>query len=410
LAIVALGAATTDAGETAAAYVVEGAFVLEKEPNTLSQGRWVHGLIAYLPVGTVVYYEPDAAVTLIHTYPSDSKECYLEVDSELGVSGLVLRRLVVDIDRPLLVPVCNKDVVIHTRGSTNEEPRRLSSYSRSTPPSNVEVIDEDPDWYLVELPWTRSEDRSADVGKLNKSYVRRGEVVLLSPETLRTTHPRVREVAEDTQSVESFWREKADGIKSKVGADASLVLRFATDPDWCRCMSSGDADVDLGLKVLGLGFGIGYDLKLKESGVMNVLGHRTFVHDESPYKSFSMLEVIKCSNGSPYRMVHFVMEEEGSFEGEPERRAKVWVEDVDGHVGARWSSSLQGPHACRKMIAIDGYETYVDALDYFESECAAGGGYPGTLEPHDRRVVNNIILTELAHYTHRPEAEPETGR
>ena len=54
------------------------------------------------------------------------------------------------------------------------------------------------------------------------------------------------------------------------------------------------------------------------------------------------------------------------------------------------------------MIRIEGYKNYYRVFSLFEKEAEQGGGYLSTLNAYDRRIMINIILSEIAYFI-RPE-------
>jgi hypothetical protein len=172
------------------AFVRKGAFLLSPEPSVQRNGRWVHDLVGYAPVGTVVYVEEGSPSRELFNYGQDRYESYVAVRSDLGVPGLLRSDLKTDLgETQVLVPVGDRRIPIRTQGSTRYESRRLAEFSRSDGAYLVLVGDADSEFYDVELPWTAAEGRPADRGRLRRRWVDEGEVLLLSRDAVAPAPP-----------------------------------------------------------------------------------------------------------------------------------------------------------------------------------------------------------------------------
>jgi hypothetical protein len=93
-------------------YVSRGAFVLERHATGCKSGRTTYQIIGYLPVGTVVYYDGARAPSSVYNYAEKCDEWYLDVESDIGVGGLIRVDRMAPIEADLLVPVCGEKVTI----------------------------------------------------------------------------------------------------------------------------------------------------------------------------------------------------------------------------------------------------------------------------------------------------------
>ena len=111
-----------------AAFVIKGAFILSEEPRVWKNGRLVHDLIGYLPIGTVVYFDPDSKMRELFNYDRDIYEHYLFAETDIGLAGLLRKDLKVDLSETrVLIPVGNRRIPIRTQNSTKYQVRKLSS-------------------------------------------------------------------------------------------------------------------------------------------------------------------------------------------------------------------------------------------------------------------------------------------
>ncbi len=398
LAIVSFLPISAHAETARAAFVREGAFLLGEEATVWKSGRLVHDLIGYLPIGTVVYFDADSKVRELFNYGRDRYEHYLFVETDIGLAGLLRRDLKVDLDETrVLVPVGNRRIPIRTQDSTKYNARTLSEFSRSDGVYAILIDDRDPEFYDVELPWTGRDGRPPDRGRLRKRWVTGGEVLLFSPETLRSERPRIS--AGDKAEENGYVKRIAEKVWDKVGMEKHAIISFLEDLDALQCMLTAKADVDLGVKIFGAGLGLEFALALKDEDRIYDLGERIYYRGDKVYMRFITLKDISCKDKRPHRLVNFVIQEAGL---DPTKRTIVSIDDLPENVKREWKQSFQGKDAPRRMIRIDGYDSYHRAFIFLERESAEGGGYLSTLNPYDRRIVINMILSEIAYFT-RPE-------
>jgi hypothetical protein len=97
--------------------------------------------------------------------------------------------------------------------------------------------------------------------------------------------------------------------------------------------------------------------------------------------------------------MNFVIQE---MDLDPAKRTVVSVEDLPEDIKKEWKTSFQGKDAPKCMIRIEGYDNYSRVFSLFEKEADEGGGYLSTLNAFDRRILINLILSEIA-YFRRPE-------
>lgn len=388
----------THAENVRAAFVIKGAFILSEKPSVWKNARLVHDLIGYLPIGTVVYFDPDAEMRELFNYDRDMYEHYLFVETDIGLAGLLRNDLKVDLDETrVLIPVGNRRIPIRTQNSTKYHVRTLSEFSRSDGVYLTVLDDQDPEFYDVELPWTGTAQRPPDRGRLRKRWVAEGEALLLYPEAIQREHPRISEgnKAQD----DGYLSRIAEKVRGTVGMDIATITSFLKDLDALQCMLSTKADADLGVKIFGAGLGLEFALALKDRDRFYDLGETIYYQGKEAYLRFITLKDIACKDNRPYRLVNFVIQE---ADLDPDKRTVVSIDDLPQNIKGEWKSSLQGKEAPRRMIRIDGYESYHRAFSFLERESAEGSGYLSTLNAYDRRIMINIILSEIAYFT-RPE-------
>ncbi|MBW2055893.1 MAG: hypothetical protein JRJ26_00185 [Deltaproteobacteria bacterium] len=384
--------------EAGAAFVREGAFLLSEKPRVWKNGRLVHDLVGYLPIGTVVYFDPNTEMRELFNYALDGYEQYLFVRTDMGLAGLLRNDLKVDLgEKEVLIPVGNRRIPIRTQASTKYQARTLSEFSRSDGVYLTVVDDRDPEFYDVELQWTATTKRPPDRGRLRKRWVADGEVLILSPEALPSEHPRVS--GGDTVQDEGYLSRIAERIREIVGMDVAVITSFLTDLETLRCRVGAEADIDLGVKIFGTGLGLEFALTLKEKNRFYDLGETIYYRGERPYLRFITVKDILCKNNRPYRLANFAIQE---ADLDPAKRTIVSLDDLPQNIRGEWKSSFQARDAPRRMIRIDGYDSYRRAFSFLERESAQGGGYLSRLNAYDRRIVINIILSQIAYFT-KPE-------
>jgi len=191
----------------------------------------------------------------------------------------------------------------------------------------------------------------------------------------------------------------AEKVQDIVGMDIAAIKSFLQDLDSLQCMLGTRADVDLGVKIFGAGLGLEFALALKDRDRFYDLGERIYYQGDDVYLRFITLKDIACKDNRPHRLLNFVIQE---ADLDPAKRTIVSIDDLPQNIKGEWKRSFQGREAPRRMIRIDGYESYHRAFSFLERESAEGGGYLSTLNAYDRRIVINLILSEIAYFT-RPE-------
>jgi hypothetical protein len=261
----------------------------------------------------------------------------------------------------------------------------------------IVIDDQDPEFYDVELPWTATANHPPDRGRLRKRWVTEGEVRLLFPEALQQEYPRVSEGKQSQD--DSYLARFAEKVRDTVGMDVGTIMSFLKDLDSLRCLLRAEADVDIGVKIFGAGLGLEFALALKREDRFYDLGEIIYYQGNEVYLRFLTLKDIACKDNRPHRLVNFVIQE---ADLDPAKRTLVSIDDLPETIKREWKPSFQGKEAPKRMIRIDGYDSYHRAFSFLERESTEGGGYLSTLNAYDRRIVINIILTQIAYFT-RPE-------
>jgi hypothetical protein len=392
-----LGASEVQAQKIQGAFVTKGAFILSENPTVWRNGRLVHDLIGYLPIGTVVYFGDDSRMKKLFNWESDREEKYLFVETDIGIAGLLREDLKVNLEKtPILIPVGNRSIPIYSSSSTKDRVQKLSEFSRSDGEYLRLMDDKDDEFYDVELSWPKGKS-PPDKGRIRKRWVSVGEVLLLSQETIQQKPPRISK--DDPAQKEDYLAKIAQKVQDTVGMKMEETLSFLKDLDSLQCMLSAGAQVDLGVKIFGAGLGLEFALNLKQEDRIYKLGQCTYYRGNEKYKQFIILKDVVCKDHRPHRLVHFFIQE---MDLDRAKRTIVSIEDLPEDIKKEWKTSFQGKDAPKSMIRIEGYDHYYRVFSLFEKEADQGGGYLSTLNAYDRRVMINLILSEIAYFK-RPE-------
>jgi len=387
----------TDAQKIQAAFVTRGAFIVSEKPTLWRSGRLVHDLIGYLPIGTVVYFDEGSATKKLFNWEADREEKYLFVETDIGMTGLLREDLKVNLEKtPVLIPVGNRSIPIYTSSSTKDKVQKLSEFSRSDGEYLRLVDDRDDEFYDVELSWPKGKS-PPDRGRIRKRWASLGEVSLLSQETIQQKTPRISR--DGPAQKEETLAKIAQKVRDTVGMKMEEILSFLKDLDSLQCMLSAGAQVDLGVKIFGAGLGLEFALNLKKEDRIYKLGQCTYYRGNEKYKQFITLKDIVCKDNRPHRLVNFVIQE---MDLDLTKRTVVSMDDLPEDIRKEWKTSFQGRDAPKSMIRIEGYDHYYRVFSLFEKEADQGGGYLSTLNAYDRRIMINIILSEIAYFV-RPE-------
>jgi hypothetical protein len=380
-----------------AAFVKKGAFLLSETPTVWRGGRLIHDLIGYLPIGTVVYFDDPPALRKLFNWETDQEETYLFAETDLGMAGLLREDLKVHLEKtPVLIPVGNRSIPIYTSNSTKDRQQKLSEFSRSDGEYLRLLDDRDDEFYDVELSWPKGKS-PPDRGKIRKRWVTVGEVSLLSQETVKQKPPRI--IRGDPSQKDQYLVKIAQKVQDTVGLKMEEIISFLKDLDSLQCMVSAGAQADLGVKIFGAGLGLDFALNLKKEDRIYNLGQYRYDRGNGTSEQFITLKDIVCKDHRPHRLVHFLIQ---TMDLDPAKRAVVSIEDLPEDIKKEWKTSFQGKDAPKCMIRIEGYESYYRVFSLFEKEADQGGGYLSTLNAYDRRILINIILSEIAYFK-RPE-------
>jgi hypothetical protein len=238
---------------------------------------------------------------------------------------------------------------------------------------------------------------------LLKAYVDDGDVLVISPGSVRHDFPCVMTDSSRTYGEGEGWDKLVEHVSKRIDLPAQAVATYFAGSEHLRCMCEGVGTAELGFKIFGSGMSIEYNVALKQRGVFTELERREYRRGHFPYRNFFAVKVVECRHGSPYRLVHYVLIEDDL---DPEHRALVWLEDLKKGLGDEWYTSLMGEAATRCMVRIRGCETYQRAFEFLETRAAEGCGYLRALSPEDRRVICNLILCDIGLFVSRPDLTP----
>ena len=245
--------------------VKQGSFLLNKTPNTLRDGLWVHGLIGYLPTGTRVIIKDKQDVTNLRT--SDN-ETYYFVKSEFGIQGLLREDLLIKANgRKLAVSIASYPIQIHQSVATLQNPHKRFTLGRHGG-DYLEITGESEEGFYdvilhraiyksIGLPETEK-------ARLKKLYVNQNQVALLDP-----SEKSLKKEFDSTWSSivgadDDSFKKIINKIKDKIGTDFDKIKSIITNINDLQCLLCGSFNGELGYKVFSNGFSLKLDAELKK--------------------------------------------------------------------------------------------------------------------------------------------------
>ncbi len=436
------------------AVIKKGAFLFSEGLNITRYAQGAHGLINYLPVGTVVFYKPELPPQPLRTLRGSPRfyeiENYITVESETGVSGLVEETLMMDlVDVPILITTSNKQIPVFSRNSSEDKFKKinvsgLEDFNKSIPPnpsdsieygklaktfwekeelisnsifsrssfSYVEVVGESSEFYYdVVLPWTRKGNGShVDKGKIPKAWVYKGgplRYLSNNPENLSKNMESLPEMPPRLKMQKiSFIKDHLQDQQQKIlgfiqkkfpGSDPGKLKATFTGLESLKCTFNLNGDVEVAGKIFGTGFGFSSAFLLKEKSRFYQLAYGAYSKKNLKHKEFTLVKDIRCKNNRPDRMVDFMIQE-GSMDDK--KKAFIALDALLNKFKRQkeWNYLLEDEDIHMKMVNIDGYDTYIKYFDFMD-EVSKYEGYLSTLPMDERKVILTLILSEIAHFS-----------
>lgn len=381
--------------------VTSGAFLLTRQPNTKRGGVLVHGLKGYLPIGTVLSISEKRE---IDNRRERKTETYYEVDTDIGLSGLIREdRFVLAADRPMIVPVAPYKLELYPAGTTIDNVRKPILFSRSDD-VHLEVTDaSDPHFYDVIL--FRHKPPAGlpqkEEFRMEKKLVELKEVKLIKPASQYRDYdfPKWSETKSLDDNLIAVLVEK---IEKKVPGKIEKIKQFLSDLPEIQCIMSSDARASLGFEIFGTGLGFNIDVSILKEDTMYVFERCDLTLGE--YKrTFTMLRNVKCKGGRAERMRTFTLQE-GIYN--PEKRYFVRLEDITS-TESKWIRTFKGTGISRKMILIDGWQAYSQVYRVLDDLADTGDADMSTLSYEERTLLINFIIGQISYFEWREKLIPK---
>ncbi len=371
--------------DTTQAYVHFGAFLLGEVPSTSQTSR--RPRVGYLPIGTVVSYDPEAPRTRIFNYSEDVQdfENYIHVHSEIGFAGFIRDDLVTDLDaREVLVPIGYRMIVRAIE--SDDELARLSRAEDAKDSHPVEIIGEDAEYFFIKP--ARADDPLLEFaeGRVKKPLVESGRLLRLSNHPDRFV-PDIRR-GSTTEFLEEKLAGVTDYIRRKTGEDSETIIAFFREMNALRCRLTTSADMQLSGKILGNGFGLDLNFMLAERNAIYSIKTLSYSLDGRDYTSYYQLHDVRCIDGIPHRLANLVLLEADN----PSRQIIVSVEDLPEGLKTNWVRFDTGSSG--KMIIVDGVKAYDSFMKHIGKS-----PYLRDLPHRDRLILSHALLEELAQFS-----------
>ena len=378
--------------------VIQGAFLLSEEPNVRREGKDVHGLVGYLPIGTPIYFKAEPRT--INNLTKAHTETYFQIFSGLGINGLLRNDLFIPIrDNPIAVVVSTTD--LHNPDPAKGETKKLLTIGRYDN-AYLEIIGEDETHYHATLH--RRDNLSglppSEPVRLWKEVVEQGLVIVIEPQTF------------DEQSLpvpkwsgpERLGDKTIKGIVEYVGdkfesefASAEAILR---DADAIQCLLKASADADLGFRFFNNGLSFHLDMAVKDhSQMLRLMQLGVQLTGEDHETVYLLLQNVKCDGWNPERLQRLTLQE-GVYD--PERRASVRLKDLAAQP-SQWIISLQGREFPFRMIRIADEQGYMSVLAHLDGLATSGKSFISELTPKKKEILLNLILRNISYFEHRDQ-------
>jgi len=382
LLLLCCGIAPAVQAATTAAYVHFGAILLGEAPATNHNAR--RPRVGYLPIGTMVYFDPEVPKQRIFNYSEDVQdyENYIRVRSDIGFSGYIRDDLVTELgDSEILLPLrYNLNIRATDSNQVVAQISRATDKNSSMP---AEVLGENDEYYSVRLKPSGGQPVE---GRIWKSLVDGRRAVRLS----RRDNPLLPEirVGSPAEFVDSQLAEFSEFVSGKTGEAANRIVEFLKNLNALRCRTSSSADAQLSARIFGNGLGLKFNFVLAERNAIYSIKTLSYTQDGSHYTSYYELHDVRCVDGIPHRLANLIL----LNVDDPSRQIIVSVEDLPAALKQNWARFETG--RSEKMIVIDGFPAYEDFMRHIDRSALLQD-----LPPRDSQILSHALLRELAYFS-----------
>lgn len=382
LILLCCGVAPSVEAATTAAYVHFGAILLGEAPATNHNAR--RPRVGYLPIGTLVYFDPEIPKQRIFNYSEDVQdyENYIRVRSDIGFSGYIRDDLVTELgDTEIVLPLRYN---LNIRATDSSEV--VAQISRATDKDSsmpAEILGEADEYYSVRLATPGGEPVE---GRIWKSLVDGRRAVRLS----RPDNPSLPDIriGSPAEFVDRQLTEFSEFVSDKTGEAANRIVEFLKNLNALRCRTSTSADAQLSARIFGNGLGLKFDFVLAERNAIYSIKTLSYSRDGSNYTSYYELHDVRCVDGIPHRLANLILVNAD----DPSRQIIVSREDLPAALKNNWARFETG--RSEKMIIVDGFPAYEDFMRHIDRSSLLQD-----LPPRDSQVLSHAILRELAHFS-----------
>ena len=376
--------------------VTQGAFLLSQEPNVTRDGKDVHDLVGYLPIGTRVYFrrEPKTIDNLTKAQP----EIYFRAYSSIGIDGLLREDLFIPVvDKPVAVVVSK--TTLHNPDPAKGVFRKLLVVGRY---DNVylEITGESDTHYDAIL---NRKDRMANLPqrervRLWKKLVENGSVIKVYPQNVDEKNLPVPKWSEKEKLSDDVVKELINQIESKLSDDLEQITAMLRDADTIQCFLKASINAEMGFKVFGNGLSFLLDMPIKDhSQMFRLMQYRLEMPDENQRTNYLLLQNIRCKLGAPERLQRLTLQEDVYG---PHKRVSVHLNDLEART-SKWVISLQGSDLPFAMIRIADEQGYMRALNQLDELMTSGDSFISESSPSKQDILLNFILREISYFEHR---------
>lgn len=374
--------------------VTQGAFLVSNNANVKMSGRYHHGIVGYLPVGTRVYFRNESKE--LNNLTKGKPETYYSVRSSIGIHGLLREDLFKQVtDKPVAVVV--KPIWLHHPDSAQGKFKNLLKIGRYDK-AYLEIEDQEDDHFmatLVRVDPPRHLNKRESV-RLWKPYVEGGSVILVNTGSGAPIPSWSTSRKLDNDHVDGI----VGIVSERLGEYADSARQILADANAIQCLLRGTASAKAGFNVFSNGLSFNLDLSVSEYDQMIKLMRRELAMGKDT-QTYLILKNVRCEGGRPERLERITVQQ-GPLA--LDRRATVRLTDLDVEK-QRWVTSLRDEAAFR-MVSISDEAGYLNVLRKLES-LSGSDGFVHTLPTLERDLLLNMILREIVYYENVPQISPE---
>jgi len=365
-----------------AAYVHFGAILLGEPPATNHDAR--RPRIGYLPIGTLVYFDPEVARQRIFNYSEGVQdyENYIRVRSDIGFSGYIRDDLVTELGETDILLALRYNLNIRAT-DTSEVVAQISRATDKDSSMPAEILGEADDYYRVRLARPGGEPVE---GRIFKSLVDGRRAIRLSKRDVPEL-PEIR-VGSPAEFVDRQLAEFSEFVSGKTGEAATRIVEFLQNLNALRCRTSSSADAQLSARIFGNGLGLKFNFVLAERNAIYSIKSLSYSRDGSNYSRYYELHDVRCVDGIPHRLANLIL----LNVDDPSQQIIVSLEDLPGTLKENWARFETG--RSEKMIIVDGFSAYEDFMRHIDRSSLLQD-----LPPRDSLILSHALLRELAHFS-----------